>query len=150
MFNKKSLKSLVGFVILIAAVIIAGCWLYSNVINKSYSVLSTTSGEFYVGKLSHMPFSHQVKLTNAFILQSVRTQEFPDGKLTLIPLESQSLWLPEAIYFNKRNIVFSGRVGEGSEVAIIVKQYDDAMKASPNGVAPVPQQPVAPVAPAAQ
>lgn len=137
MFNKQTiLGGLVVFGIVMLAVVTAGAILYPDSWQPKYSAVFTINGEFYVGKMSRLPFSSTVKLSDAFVLQNVKNSASDQGNLQLIPLSS-SLWAPKAVYFNRKNIVFTGTVGDMSQIATTIRNF------KANGAVP-PAPPAAP------
>ena len=119
----------VGLIVILGGVFV----LASSQTPRNYSVVSTVGGQFFVGRLSHTPFSRFVKLSDAFLLQNVQGD---DQKVSsqLIDLSVESYWQPKAVYFNIENIVFQGDVNPESPIAKQIAEY----KAGQLAPAPAP------------
>ena len=130
---QKNLAMLVGLALVLGGVFV----LAANQPAKNYSVVSTVSGQFFVGKLSHMPFSHFVKMSDAFLLQNVQGN---DQKVSsqLIDLAVESYWQPKAVYFNTKNIVFKGDVSVESPIAKQIAEYKASQAVPVIDSAPTP------------
>jgi len=118
-------KLFVGLIVLILlALVVFLSWVAfvknkSNQAQKSYSVVYLASGEVYVGKLSIFP---RISLSEAYLLQIVQDpKDSSKSSFRLNPLKD-SLWSPEKVYLNRDQIIFYGKVGEGSKIAETMAQ----------------------------
>ncbi|HLF66006.1 MAG TPA: hypothetical protein VI522_00155, partial [Gammaproteobacteria bacterium] len=59
------------------AIIILGVAAYCLAVSmdKSYYAVSTANGQFFVGRISHKPFTNFIKLDNPLILQNVQGED---------------------------------------------------------------------------
>lgn len=135
MFRKtmpKNLAMVVGLVVVLGGVFV----LASAQSGSTYSVVSTVGGQVFVGRLSHTPFSRFVKLSDAFIYQTVQGA---DQKVTsqLVDLSVDSYWQPKTVYFNIDNIILEGAVSATSPIAEQITKYKAQQKAAP---APAPTE----------
>ena len=125
----KSKKSLIIFIVVIVLLVLAfGFYVYSelNISKKPWSVVYLTTGEIYVGKVSHFP---KLQLFDAYILQIVTPpeakteegiQEKPKTSFQLTPLKD-ALWAPKKLYLNPKQVVFYGPIEENSKVAEAIR-----------------------------
>lgn len=107
-------KNIVIAVVLILIIIAFGCWWYNAKHADDYSVVYLTTGEVYVGKLSHFG---GLELRDAYILQV--TKDPADETKTSFQLNpiNQALWAPQSIHLIKDNVVFYGPLLPTSKIA---------------------------------
>jgi len=127
---KKSKKSLIICISVIVVLVLGfGFYVYSelNISKKPWSVVYLTTGEIYVGKISHFP---KLQIFDAYILQMVSKPVEPtEGEVTgetktsfqLSPLKD-ALWAPKKLYLNRDQVVFYGPVREDSKVAETIRE----------------------------
>lgn len=138
----KSLKT----VIIAVAIVILGVvayWGFAAKFSNIYYAVSTANGQFFVGKLSYVPFTGFIKLENPFILQNVQSEDQKTVVPQLLDLSVESYWLPKSIYINLDQIVFKGKVGKSSPIALKLKEYNDAKTNPPAAPTPAPATPPA-------
>lgn len=131
--NKKTILFVAIFVasvFAISAAIVA--FIAPDTFQKPYQAVFTSNGEFYVGQMYTLPFSSTITLKDVYTLQR-SANESGEG-VQLVPLSS-SLWAPKKISFNKSQIIFSGEIGEASEVMTAIKQSQNV----PTTQTPPPQ-----------
>ena len=121
--NMSKSKLFIGLIVLILLilVLVLGYMVFvkNNQSQKSYSVVYLASGEVYVGQLSLYP---KMSLSDAYVLQV--TQDPKDTSKNNFRLASlkDALWSPDKIYLNKEQVIFYGKVGEGSQIDKTLKQ----------------------------
>lgn len=108
-------------IVAVVATVTCGIKYYPNTFGVPYSAVFTVTGEFYVGHVFRLPFSSTLRLSDAYVLQNARDEKGANN-LQLVPM-AESLWQPKAVYFNRKNIVFTGRVSESSVIAQRIRSY---------------------------
>ncbi|MEK7120231.1 MAG: hypothetical protein AAB824_01695 [Patescibacteria group bacterium] len=119
--SKSKLFVGLGVLILLVLVLVLGYMTFvkNNQSQKSYSVVYLTSGEVYVGQLSLFP---KMSLSNVYLLQVAKdSKDASKNNFSLAPLK-ESLWSPNRVYLNRGQVIFYGKVGEGSKIAETLKQ----------------------------
>ncbi len=89
-----------------------------------FTGITTTDGQFFVGRAYKAPLSRFIELRDPFLLGgTTATAETPTVTPKLIDLTLESYWQPKSIYLNVKNITIKGAVGQGSQIAITINQY---------------------------
>lgn len=123
MFQLKK-SSIIHFGIIIVLVLAIAIFAYSemDISKKPWSVVYLTTGEIYVGKISHFP-KFQIS-GDAYLLQVVKKQEEGSEEIKtsfqLTPIK-EALWAPKKLYLNSDQVVFYGPVLETSKVAEAIR-----------------------------
>ena len=121
--RSKILVFILAIILLLVALFGVYRWMFLRNANTSpvkvYSVVYLASGEVYVGQLSLYP---KMSLSDAYVLQV--TQDPKDTSKNNFRLASlkDALWSPDKIYLNKEQVIFYGKVGEGSQIDKTLKQ----------------------------
>ena len=110
------------------AIIILGVAAYCLAVSmdKSYYAVSTANGQFFVGRISHKPFTNFIKLDNPFILQNVQGADQKTVTPQLVDLSVESYWLPKVVFIHIDNIVSKGEVSSESLIATKIEEYKAA------------------------
>lgn len=138
MNNKKIIIIASVFVSAVGLGLLLGFYIlpkWTNLERPYYGVL-LASGDFYVGRLSRLPAYW--KLSDAFLLRSVADPDNPgQSTFSLVPIKEASIWSPEALMINPKNVIFWGRVGKQSEV---MRALVDLPQVAPSGAPQAPAQ----------
>ena len=112
-----TLKIVFAVVVVVAVLIVAG-FVYVNKRDKENSVVYLSTGEVYVGKLSHFP---RLVLDDSYLLQVVKDTTDPNKyNFQLNPIK-EALWSPKHLYLNRDLVIFYGPLEEGSKIAETLK-----------------------------
>lgn len=123
----KSKKSIIILIVVIVLLVLTlGVYVNSelDISKKPWSVVYLSTGEIYIGKVSHFP---KFRIADAYILQIVKkpaegeeaTAE-PKTSFQLTPLKD-ALWAPKKLYLNPKQVVFYGPIEENSKVAEAIR-----------------------------
>ena len=113
--EKHHYKVSLFFIIAVAIGMVIGIYVIPNI-----NFFAPSYYAVYVGQLHMFP---QMRLQNPYILQSIANQQGSPSNTTantgnnfqLVPL-SQSVWAPNVLYLNPKEVVLYGPVTKGSEI----------------------------------
>lgn len=109
--TNKQLTILIVLVVLIA--IFTGFYKYHLKHANDYSVVYMTTGEIYVGHLTTFP---DLELKDGYILQMIKDVTDPTKNNFQLQPINKTIWAPDALHFNKNNIIFYGTVLPTSKI----------------------------------
>ena len=122
MFNAKSKKLLIFFVIVIIVVLLTVFVFFrTKPSEKPWSVVYLTTGKIYIGKIVKFP---KFQLLDAYLLRVVKSQGEEgetEENLQLSPVD-ETLWAPEKLYLNPKQIIFYGPIKETSKIAETIRE----------------------------
>ncbi len=118
----KKKKLMIAAAGLIAAVIIAGVFIYPKwQMSKEHSVVYLSTGEIYIGNLSYLSYP-RFKFTDAYRLQAIKDpNDETKTNFQLAPLKD-TLYSPKKLYLNPDQVVFYGPIEEGSSAGEALKK----------------------------
>jgi len=124
--NKKDKHQVAGVGVIVFSIVVVVFMISFYLL--SYSGINTEgklkgvvldNGDLYFGRLSYFP---RLTLHDAYTIQAIFDAEAPDQTgYQVVPLEN-SIWSPNKIFLNHDKIVFTGDVGEDSQVMQIINQ----------------------------
>ena len=114
--SKKNRLILIFSVVITLLVILSAVYAWSSVrvnIKKPLTGVLLNTGDLYFGRISYFP---RLTLEDVYVIQAVLNPTSPDQqRYQVVPLKA-SIWSPDKIFLNYENIVYIGRVGDGSQV----------------------------------
>ena len=116
MLNNKRVLGSIAAIAAVLVIVTFGMMYYPAAFRVPYSAILTTTGEFYVGYIFHWPFSSTLRLSDVYVLHNVKDAKTNETRPQLMPMATESLWQPKAMYFNRKNVVFTGHVGKSSQI----------------------------------
>lgn len=113
--QKKQRNILIGVIILLVLVVVAVVlWPSFDSKNKKYSVVYTTTGEIYVGKLFTFPC---LRLADPYIYQVAKdATDQNKTNFQLLPMK-EALWATDVMKLTRKNVVFYGELNDDSKIA---------------------------------
>ena len=83
-----------------------------NIDAKPWSVVHFSTGDVYMGKISHFP---SFRLFDAYAVDFVQNTENPeDSSYKLIPIR-ETIWSPEFLEINSSEVIFYGQLTKESD-----------------------------------
>ena len=121
-------KTVLGLAI--GAVVVVGVLVAYVVIpmptSSGYTAVTTTTGQFFVGRAYRTPLSKFIELREPFLLQTITDAKTNEPTPQLVDLSVESYWLPKSIFIHTDNIVSKGAVSPESLIATKIKEYKAA------------------------
>lgn len=109
--TKKNIKITIVVIIVIIVIGALKFAFFMNYVPNYYSGVYLTTGEVYIGKLSHFPF-WPMRMSDVYLVQTGAEE----GSIDLLPLNT-ILWAPNKVELSEENVILFGRIGEDSPVA---------------------------------
>ena len=120
--NKKILIGIgIGVIVVVAAV---AYLVIPMPVSEGYTVLTTVTNQFFVGRVYRTPLSKFIELREPFLLQTITDPETNAPTPQLIDLSIESYWMPKSIFIHVDNIVSKGVIDPESLIATKIKEYN--------------------------